>query len=124
MSRKHRNTPCSIGSKSAKQRVVPNAFEGGILSDVVTPMMPADPVPAWVGIDNFSTGTPTLDVVIPSTNRFVTLAEIKRAAREHYFILNLLSPDMRQWLQFMVSETDIEFFYRELHNPLVGGLKG
>jgi hypothetical protein len=124
MSRKHPKTRQSIGTKKPKQRVVPNAFESAIQSDVVTAMMAADSVPAWVGIDNFSTGTPTVDVVVPSTNRFVTLAEIKRAAREHYIILNLLSPDMREWLQFMVSETHVEFFYREPHDPSVGGLKG
>jgi hypothetical protein len=124
MSKKHQKTRTSIGTKNAKQQAVTNAFESAILSDVVTAMMPADLVPAWVGIDNFSTGTPTVDVVVPSTNRFVTLAEIKRAAREHYFILNFFSQDMRQWLQFMVSETHVEFFYREPHDPSVGGLKG
>jgi hypothetical protein len=116
MSRKHQKSGRYIGTQ--------NAFKSALLSNVVIPMMSADSVPAWVGIDNLSTGTPTVDVIVPSSNGLVTLAEFKRAARDHYFILNLFSPDMRQWLQFLLSETQVEFFYREPHDPSLGELKG
>jgi hypothetical protein len=44
----------------------------------------ADPAPAWVGIDNFSTGTPVKAVIVPKRNRYgVDLPEIKRALREY-----------------------------------------
>ena len=46
--------------------------------------------PAFVGIDNFSTGTPVINVVIPKKNMYgENFAAIKRAIREHALILRL-----------------------------------
>ena len=103
------------GNKTAKQLVEPVGFKNAVLSEVVASIMPLDSVPAWVGVDNFSTGTPIVDVIVPKWTRFVTFEEMKRAVREHYLIFNVTSPDLRESLQFLLNEKEVDVFHRGPH---------
>jgi|SRR5271154_838058 len=79
------------------------------LQSVVELLAPMDWAEARVGIDNFSTGTPVVDVVFPKNNRYkVDFAEIKRALREHYIILHFCAPD-GETITFWLSKNDVEF---------------
>jgi hypothetical protein len=90
---------------------------------VVASLIPADPVRGWVGIHSNVRNAPTVEVIIPKTNRFgVTLAEIKRALREHCLVVNLVSADANELLQFILEKKDVDFHWR-LPKPPIGGYK-
>jgi hypothetical protein len=106
--------------RKKKQRCDPNDHPKTIYADSVAWMIPSDSVPAWVGIDNYSTGIPTFDLVVPSTNRFVTFADIKMAMRERCVIFNVMSSDGCELIQFMLDEKDVDFHRRYPKAPVVG----
>lgn len=69
-----------------------------------------DMAPAWVGIENLSTGTPVINVVFPENNLSgVDYSEAKRALHEHYVIVVFSPPDGRESITFWLSEADVEF---------------
>ncbi len=65
--------------------------------------------PAFVGINNFSTGTPVINVVIPKKNMYgANFAAIKGAIREHVLILRLFPLDEGESFTFWLDKSKLE----------------
>ena len=69
-----------------------------------------DLAPAWVNIENLSTGTPVISIVFPKNNfSGVDYPEVKRALRGDHVIVIFSPPDERETITFWLSEADVEF---------------
>jgi hypothetical protein len=65
--------------------------------------------PAWVGREDWSSGTPVITVFLPKNQDGVDFAEFKRGLREHFVIFKCSSPDGRESFEFYLNKTDVMF---------------
>jgi hypothetical protein len=65
--------------------------------------------PAWVGREDWSSGTPVITLILPKNQDGVDFAEFKRGLREHHVIIRCSSPDGRETIDFYLNQTDVMF---------------